>query len=130
MGFRRAVCASDQLAQAALWQGSAWRRWAHEPQPTEGPYTDPLAERKQEVAEELDLLLNRIGLRVLRRRQELGLSQRELAERLGIQRPNVGRIERGEQNLTLGTLCKLAAELGTTVEELIVAEPKSVPAKR
>jgi len=77
------------------------------------------------VTEELDLLLNRIGMRVLQRRQELGLSQGDLAARLGIQRTNIGRIERGEQNVTIGTLCKIAKELGMTVEELIVAESRN-----
>ena len=80
------------------------------------------------MTEDLDLLLNRIGMRVLRRRQELGLSQGDLAERLGIQRTNIGRIERGEQNVTLGTLCKIARELDVTVEALIVAEPPTPPA--
>lgn len=77
------------------------------------------------MTEELDLLLNRIGMRVLQRRQELGLSQGDLAARLGIQRTNIGRIERGEQNVTIGTLCKIAKELGMTVEELIVAESRN-----
>lgn len=75
------------------------------------------------MAEEPNLLLNRIGLRILRRRQELGLSQRALAAQLGINAANIGRVERGQQNLTIVTLCKMAEALDTTVEELIVAEP-------
>jgi transcriptional regulator with XRE-family HTH domain len=75
------------------------------------------------LTEDLDTLLDRIGRRIIRRRQELGLSQRQLAALLGIAPPNIGRIERGEQNVTLGTLCKIAKELGVTVEALIVAEP-------
>ena len=76
------------------------------------------------MTEEPDLLLNRIGLRLTRRRQELGLSQSALAARLGIAGPNITRIENGQQNVTIGTLCKLAKALDMTVEELIVAEPK------
>lgn len=72
-----------------------------------------------------DLLLNYIGLRILRRRQELGLSQEQLAERLGIQRPNVGRIERGTQNVTVRMLCRVAEALETTVQELMFGAPPS-----
>ncbi len=82
------------------------------------------------MTEDLNLLLNRIGLQVLRRRQELGLSQGELAKRIGSQRSNLGRIERGEQNVTLGTLHKIATELDTTVLDLLDAEPRSAAGKR
>jgi transcriptional regulator with XRE-family HTH domain len=82
------------------------------------------------LTEDLDLLLNRIGLRLTRRRQELGLSQRALAARLGITSANVTRIENGQQNVTIGTLWRLAAELDMTVEELIVAEPRSTAGRR
>jgi transcriptional regulator with XRE-family HTH domain len=71
------------------------------------------------VAEDPDLLLSQIGLRILRRRQELGLSQRDLADRLGIAQTNIARIEHGEQNLTIRTLAKLADALGVTVGELV-----------
>jgi HTH-type transcriptional regulator / antitoxin HipB len=70
------------------------------------------------MAEDRDLLLSQIGLRVLRRRQELGLTQTELADRLGIGRPNIYRIEHGKQNVTVDTLCKLAEALGITAVEL------------
>ncbi len=69
-------------------------------------------------------------MRIVRRRQELGLSQKVLAERLGVRPTNVSRIERGEQNVTLGTLHKIAVELDTTVEELVVAEPKGAAGER
>jgi transcriptional regulator with XRE-family HTH domain len=77
------------------------------------------------VAENPDLLLNQIGLRVARRRQEFGLTQQGLAERLGITTTNVSRIENAQQNLTIRTLCKLAEALDVTVEELIAARPGS-----
>jgi transcriptional regulator with XRE-family HTH domain len=82
------------------------------------------------LTEEPDLLLNRIGLRLTRRRQELGLSQKALAARLGITDANITRIENGQQNVTITTLCKLAKALDMTVEELIVAEPKSTAGTR
>jgi len=70
------------------------------------------------VSEDPDVLLGQIGLRVLRHRQALGLTQKELGERVEMQQSNVARIERGEQNLTVRTLCKLAEALGTTATEL------------
>jgi transcriptional regulator with XRE-family HTH domain len=72
------------------------------------------------MAEDPDLLLSQIGLRVLRRRQDLGLSQKELADRLGIAQTNVARIEHGKQNLTVRTLIKLAEALDMTAAELFV----------
>ena len=77
------------------------------------------------MAEDPDLLLNQIGLRISRRRQDLGLSQRALAARLGMQPANISHIESGEQNVTIRTLCKLAEALDVTVEDLIAARPTS-----
>jgi HTH-type transcriptional regulator / antitoxin HipB len=72
----------------------------------------------KKLAEDPDLLLSQIGLRILRRRQELGLSQKDLGDRLGIAQTNVARIEHGQQNLTVRTLVKLAEALGVTAAEL------------
>jgi transcriptional regulator with XRE-family HTH domain len=71
------------------------------------------------VAEDRDLLLSQIGLRITRRRQELGLTQTALAVTLGIRPHNVSRIEGGHQNVTIDTLCKLANALDTTVLALL-----------
>ena len=71
------------------------------------------------MAENPQILLSKIGLRVLRRRQELGLTQEVVAARLGVTAPNVGRIEHGQQNVTVQTMCKVAEALETTVQELM-----------
>ena len=78
---------------------------------------------KFKMAEDPDILLDQIGMRIVRRRKELGLTQDEFAKRLGITRPNVGIIERGEQNVTVRTMCKVAEALETTVEELMFGAP-------
>ena len=70
------------------------------------------------MSDDPDVLLTRIGLRIVRRREELGLSQRELAEKLEIPGSNLSKIEHGERNLTIRTLCKLAAALEMTPAEL------------
>ncbi len=71
------------------------------------------------MSENPDLLLSQIGLRITRRRQELGVSQRALAEKAGMQHANFYRIENGDQNVTIRTLCKIADALETTVAELV-----------
>ena len=75
-----------------------------------------------------DLLLSDIGLRILRRRQKLGLTQKDLAQAVGMQSANIGQMEHGERNLTIRTLCKLADVLGITLAEL-TAGPGSAVAK-
>ena len=67
------------------------------------------------VSENSDALLRKIGLRILRRRQELGLTQQQLADKLGVSATNITRIEHGEQNVTIRTLVKLADALSLTV---------------
>jgi len=74
----------------------------------------------KKVSEDPDLLLSQIGLRVMKRRQELGLTQKELGDRLGITSTNIYRIEYGQQNLTVRTLIKLAEALDTTAADLFV----------
>lgn len=71
------------------------------------------------MTEDPDVLLSAIGLRVLRRREELGLTQQSLADRLGITATNIYRIEHGQQNLTVRTLVKVAEALGVTALALI-----------
>jgi DNA-binding XRE family transcriptional regulator len=57
-----------------------------------------------------------LGEQVLSRRLELGLSQTELAERLGTSRSRIYSIENGEANPRLDTLQRLADALEATVE--------------
>lgn len=63
-------------------------------------------------------LLKRFGLAVRRYREKLGLSQEALAEAAGIERSHMGRIERGERNVSLLNIAKIASSLGVTLEHL------------
>jgi transcriptional regulator with XRE-family HTH domain len=47
-----------------------------------------------------------------------GLSQEQLAERAGLHRNYVGGIERGERNVAIVNIAKLAAGLELTLAEL------------
>jgi transcriptional regulator with XRE-family HTH domain len=71
------------------------------------------------VTEDPDIVLDQIGRRVIARRGELGLSRDEFAARLGITLTNIGRIERGEQNVTVRMMCRVAEALETTMQELM-----------
>jgi transcriptional regulator with XRE-family HTH domain len=58
------------------------------------------------------------GARVRQLRNERGWSQEAFADRAGLHRTYVGAIERGEQNLSLVNIEKLAATLGVSLAEL------------
>jgi transcriptional regulator with XRE-family HTH domain len=53
-------------------------------------------------------------------RASRGWSQEDLADRAGLHRTYVGAIERGERNITLATLERLATALGLEITDLLV----------
>jgi ribosome-binding protein aMBF1 (putative translation factor) len=85
-----------------------------------------LAERtgQRELSEDPKLLLDQIGLRIIRRRQDLGLAQKDLAEAVDMLASNLSQIERGDRNVTIRTLCRIADALDTTVLELMGGAPR------
>lgn len=60
-----------------------------------------------------------IALNVRRERKERGFSQEELADLCGLHRTYIGAIERGERNLTVNTLAKIANALNCEVVKLL-----------
>lgn len=60
------------------------------------------------------------------RRRALGLTQAQLAERLGVDTETLSRFERGKHLPSLVTLERLAGLLLTTVGELLAEQPKVV----
>lgn len=54
----------------------------------------------------------RVGLEMRHARIEQGLSQAELARRMGVKPPFVAGLEAGTRNVTLGQLAKIADALG------------------
>lgn len=59
---------------------------------------------------------DRIGLRIMTLRKLQGLTQEELANRAGIQRAHLSRIEAGKYAVTLDVLENIAEALGMTVD--------------
>jgi transcriptional regulator with XRE-family HTH domain len=64
------------------------------------------------------------GERVRARREQLGLSQEELASRAGLHRTYVGSVERGERNISLENIHRLAKALGVDAGQLVSASSK------
>ena len=60
-----------------------------------------------------------LGERVRARREELGLSQERLAENTQLHWSYIGRVERGQNNLTLQSIVRLAAVLKVDPGELV-----------
>jgi len=61
----------------------------------------------------------RLGLAIRRHRDEIDVSQERLAEMIGCHRNYVGYLERGEQNVTIDMLARVAKALGCTVTDLV-----------
>jgi transcriptional regulator with XRE-family HTH domain len=82
-----------------------------------------LAKTKQVPA---DPLLAAFCQSVQERREDLGLSQEELASRAGLHRTYISDIERGSRNLSLKSLNRLAAALEISVSTLIRSAEQKV----
>jgi ribosome-binding protein aMBF1 (putative translation factor) len=73
-------------------------------------------------------LARSVAVAIVRYRAEQDLSQRELAQRLGMKQPQVARLERGEVNPSIETLMRLAGEL--RIEFTIDIKPVAAKAER
>jgi len=73
-----------------------------------------------------DKFLQALGKTIAARRQQLGISQEELAHRSQINRTYIGDIERGARNIAVLNLVKLAEGLEVTLSELFSAVEKEL----
>jgi DNA-binding XRE family transcriptional regulator len=62
-----------------------------------------------------ELIVNRIA----KVREQMGVTQKELARRLKVRQSTISRIERKGANLTLSTLRRVAKALGCSVNQLV-----------
>jgi len=61
---------------------------------------------------------NKFGKRIRDLRLQKEWSQEELADKAGLHRTYIGAIERGEQNVSIDNIERLAKVLGLTLERL------------
>lgn len=57
-----------------------------------------------------------IGQRIAELRKAAGLSQADLADKCGMQRPHIARVESGRYGITLDVLARIAQALGKRIE--------------
>ena len=64
-------------------------------------------------------ILIKFGLRVKKLRKEIGLTQEKLGFKSGLHRTYIGMIERGEKNITLSNIKKIADALNINISKLM-----------
>lgn len=73
-------------------------------------------------------LLDQVGRRIQRLRAERGMTQRELAEAIGVEPESVSRAETGNISLSLTNLAEIARVLGLSLGDLVdCARPAPPP---
>ena len=72
-----------------------------------------------------DDIRHRFGARIRKLRTDRGWSQEGFADRAGLHRTYVGSVERGEQNISLENIERLATTLGVSLAE--VEPPQGMP---
>jgi len=60
----------------------------------------------------------RFGLKVKELRKSIGITQNELAERVGVSKDYIGLIERGLRSPSLQIIERIASSLGVTITRL------------
>ena len=72
----------------------------------------------------MDDICTRVGFSIRKQREEIGLSQEKLAELAGLHRTYIGQVERGEKNLTLRSLERIAKALNIKPRDFGLKYPK------
>ena len=72
---------------------------------------------------QLSVLQGLIAAEISMRRQELGLSQKQLAEKLGVSQALISRWETGDVNFTLSTLVKISLAMDLPLQSPITPTP-------
>jgi len=66
----------------------------------------------------IEQIYSELGKRIVKARNDKGISQEKLAAASGIDRSHMGFIEQGRRKPTLSTLHKITASLGISLEQL------------
>jgi transcriptional regulator with XRE-family HTH domain len=67
---------------------------------------------------EKDIVLVEFGKRIQKLRKEKNISQEKLAELAGLHRTYIGMIERGEKNITLRNINRIANAINIDIKDL------------
>jgi transcriptional regulator with XRE-family HTH domain len=67
----------------------------------------------------MDDICTRVGFNIRKIREENGISQEELAGIADLHRAYIGQIERGEKNIGLRNLEKIAKALKVSIKDLL-----------
>ena len=68
-----------------------------------------------------------VGERIKAARKKAGMTQKELADKLGIPYQGISQYERGIRKPKIDTLVKIADSLGVTLEELLSTRTRGIP---
>ena len=60
-----------------------------------------------------------VGINLRNHRKAMGLSQEDFADYVGVHRTYMGALERGERNLTLQSLERIASQIGVQPLDLL-----------
>lgn len=82
------------------------------------------------MAKPLSPLHEAFGRAVRQLRDEKGYTQEALGHKTGLHRNYIGGIERGEQNLTLASISRLAKGFGCSGSELLALAEGLLPRRR
>jgi transcriptional regulator with XRE-family HTH domain len=70
----------------------------------------------------VEIDLEMLGKRIKAARKAAGLSQFQLAQRVGIQQSRISKLEKGQVSLSIEGLAKVARELSVSLDKLTVPE--------
>ena len=77
----------------------------------------------------MEMLRIKIGNRIRELRKAQELTQEELGEKANLHNTYIGAIERGERNLSLDSIEKIAKGLDIDVKELFIFQPTTLPSQ-
>ncbi len=76
---------------------------------------------RQSIKTDSDGRLRQLGAAIRAARHERGLSQEALADAAGIDRSHMGKIERGERNVSVLNVARVATALNLSVASLMAS---------
>ena len=75
----------------------------------------------------MNTIAQRLGHKIARQRRAAGLTQAELAEKVGVQPETISRLETGKRTVSLGMMVLLSESLGLELHELFRLQSTDSP---